>query len=183
MHDSEANLENILAGYRQIYLSYHQICYIASPVNASLGTHTPQESVFQATRHLLILAQNRPIVFPQKVPHLWNTALILPTWAILADKIVLHIASIIIPLIKVWPSQTRVCSWLMIHHNTGFTSTGRLICIPISSSTIIEISFQILMARFTRMPKKRVYINEDMSTPMAPSSSNICCISHSSFVK
>lgn len=79
--------------------------------------------------------KTRSNYFSKQVSHLWNITLVSPTWAILADKIVLHVASIIIPLIKVRPSQTRVCSWLMIHHNTGFTSTGRLICIPISSGT------------------------------------------------
>lgn len=57
------------------------------------------------------------------------------TWSILANKIVLHVTSVIVPLIKIGPSQARISSWLMIHHNTGFTATGRFICIPIPDRT------------------------------------------------
>lgn len=60
---------------------------------------------------------------------------LLPTWFILADVIVLHIASVIIPLVKVGTSKAGVGCWLMIHHNTLFTSAGRLISIPVSANT------------------------------------------------
>lgn len=61
-----------------------------------------------------------------------------PTWSILADKIVLHVASVIIPLIEITPSQARIGCWLVIHHYASFTSTGWLICIPISDARYRE---------------------------------------------
>lgn len=59
----------------------------------------------------------------------------LPTWFILADVIVLHVAPVVIPLVKVGAPQARVGRWLMIHHNTLLTSTGRLISVPVSART------------------------------------------------
>lgn len=57
----------------------------------------------------------------------------LPTWFILADVIVLHVAPVVIPLVKVGTPEARIGCWLMIHHNTLFTSTGRFISIPVSA--------------------------------------------------
>jgi len=123
----------------------------------SAQTLTPQSNWYHSPQDICRFPhKTRGDCFSKKVSHLWNVTLVSPTWAILADKIVLHVASIIVPLIKVWPSQTRVCSWLMIHHNTGFTSTGRLICIPISSGTH-KTNFQILKLRFIRTPRKEIY--------------------------
>lgn len=58
-----------------------------------------------------------------------------PTWFILADVIVLHVAPVVIPLVKVGASKARIGGGLMIHHNTLFTSTGRFISIPVSANT------------------------------------------------
>lgn len=42
---------------------------------------------------------------------------------VLADIIVLHVAPVVIPLVKVGTSEARIGRWLMVHDNTLFTST------------------------------------------------------------
>lgn len=53
-------------------------------------------------------------------------------WFVLADVIVLHVAPVVIPLVKVGAPKARIGCWLMIHHNALLTSTGRFISIPVS---------------------------------------------------
>lgn len=67
----------------------------------------------------------------------------LPTWLILADVIVLHVAPVVIPLVKVGAPEARVGRWLMIHHNTLLTSTGRFISVPVSARTEYQGHFSV----------------------------------------
>lgn len=71
----------------------------------------------------------------------WLT--MLPTWFILADVIVLHVAPVVIPLVKVGAPKARVGRWLMIHHNTLLTSTGRFISVPVSARTEYQGHFSV----------------------------------------
>lgn len=76
----------------------------------------------------------------------------LPTWFILADVIVLHVAPVVIPLVKVGAPEARVGRWLMIHHNTLLTSTGRLISVPVSARTEYQGHFSVTSPVLLRHP-------------------------------
>lgn len=53
------------------------------------------------------------------------------TIRVFANEIVLHVASVVIPLEHIGSSDAGGCRWLMVHDYANLTATGRLIHIPV----------------------------------------------------
>lgn len=83
---------------------------------------------------------------------LYRRLTILPTWFVLADVIVLHVAPVIIPLVKVGAPKARIGRRLMIHHNALLTSTGRFISIPVSANTEQQIYTEVILLLLCLLP-------------------------------
>lgn len=56
------------------------------------------------------------------------------TWLILAYEVVLHVASVVVPLIEISPAQTRKSGQLVVHDHAGFTATGGFVNVPVPAS-------------------------------------------------
>lgn len=53
------------------------------------------------------------------------------TSGVFANEIVLHVASVIIPLEHIGAPDAGGCRWLMVHDYADLAATGRLIHIPV----------------------------------------------------
>lgn len=64
----------------------------------------------------------------------------LRTWLVFADEVVLHVAAVVIPSVEISSAQTRKRSRLMVHHNAGFRSAGRLVKVPVPAAAASPVS-------------------------------------------
>lgn len=62
------------------------------------------------------------------------------TWLIFADKVVLHVAPVVIPLVQVSSAQAVMGGRLVVHHHASLAPTGWLIKVPVSYRQAKETS-------------------------------------------